>query len=308
MEQTYDRIQTAGSGDVAQAVVQPNPAEIYGQLDSTINDLATNFESLPPETQEHLRKAMQPINMPQAWGQDRSELWSKLDRSAQAYIAERELQAAQKISELGNRGKLPDEFGSVMEKYGSVIPRGPDGNPMAPPAVMESLLVAHHALETHPAAAIQWLANSYGVNLGELAHDPRSAAQQAQYAQAAQQLQNQLAQMQAQHQQWHAKRMQYIQREAENYIREKDYWPSIEDEVIRQVNAVKETNPGLVEADPLAVMKEAEKRAGHHWRRDQAERHRSEEKGRRRQASRIIERQVGPREITEQYLQRYLVI
>ena len=52
-----------------------------------------------------------------------------------------------------------------------------------------------------------------------------------------------------------------MQREIENYIREKSYWPEIEEEVHRQVNAVKDQNPSLYAMDPLRVIREAEQRA-----------------------------------------------
>jgi hypothetical protein len=251
-----------GSGDVAQAPAEPTCEQAQGQLNSTIDSLASNFANLPPETRKHLLEAAQPVAMPQAWSQEKAELWDKLDRQAQAYIAERELQAQQKISELGHRGKPADDFAPVLERYANHIPRDPaTGQPMPAPAVMESLLAAHHALETHPQAALQWLANSYGVDLGQLGSNPAAAVQQQQYAQAAQQLQHQLAQLRVEQQQWQAQRQQYLQREVEGLINGKDHWPSIEDEAVRQVNAVREQNPSLFHMDPLRVVRDAVERA-----------------------------------------------
>jgi hypothetical protein len=269
MEQTYNRIQ--GAGDTSQAVVQPNPAELYGQLDGTIDALTSDFANLPRETQEHLRKAIEPIEMPQAWGQDRAELWGKLDRSTQAYIAERELAATQKVTQQGHElaelrkaGGVGAELGSVIEKFSSVIPRGMDGNPMAAPEILAGLLNAHSALERNPIGALQWLARSYGIDPGHIGIQGGGQQQQQAQAQAqVQQLQHQLSQLQNQHQQWQQQRQGYFQREMESFIKERaDYWsPELEDEVLRQVNAVRDTNPSVFNMDPLTVVRQAEARA-----------------------------------------------
>src|SRR5262245_50640596 len=91
-------LQRFGTGQTAREGQQQS-----GKLDGAIDDLATNFDSLPEETKAHLRTAMERLPMPQSWAAERAEMWGKLDRSAQDYIAQRELEAQRKISELGNR-------------------------------------------------------------------------------------------------------------------------------------------------------------------------------------------------------------
>jgi hypothetical protein len=160
---------------------------VQGQLNSTIDSLASDFANLPPETREHLLKAAQPLGMPTSWSQDKAEAWSKLDRSVQDYVLARENQAQEKITQQGHElaelrraGGVSAELGGVLERYSNHIPRGQDGQPMAPPQVLESLLSAHHALEQNPAAAIAWLAQSYGLDLGQLGVNPATSAEQAQ--------------------------------------------------------------------------------------------------------------------------------
>jgi hypothetical protein len=162
--------------------------------------------------------------------------------------------------------KRNNKFWTYARKFVvGVIPRGADGSPLPPQAVMESLLSAHHALETHPAAAIAWLAQSYGVDLGQLAYDPAAEAQRqqvtTQHQQAMQQLQHQYQQLQAQHQHWHNQRLQYLQNQILDYAKDKAHWPEIENEVYHQIAAIRDQRPGLYEIDPMAVLKEAEKRA-----------------------------------------------
>src|SRR5262249_19737840 len=153
LSEAYDR---ASKGEAVLAPGEPTPAEIFGRRDAAVDALTAYFDNLPAETKEYIRQAIDRPPMPQAWGQDKSELWGKLDRSAQEYIAERELQAQQKISELGNQAKA-SSLDEVIGKYSAHIPRGPDGQAMSPPAVLESLLQAHYTLEQNPAAAIQFL-------------------------------------------------------------------------------------------------------------------------------------------------------
>jgi primosomal protein N' len=175
-----------------------------------------------------------------------------LDREREVH--EQVTRQGQELAELRRGGGTAAELGTVLEKYGSVIPRGADGNPMAPQAVIESLLSAHHALETHPAAALAWLAQSYGVDLGQMTGAPQNHA-------AVQQLQNAYQQLQWQQQQQQHQRQQYLQEQILDYLKEEVHSPEVEDEMMRQVEAVKATNPRLFAADPMAVIKQAHPRA-----------------------------------------------
>jgi hypothetical protein len=265
MSAVYDR---ASKGEAAPAVSAdvPGPSleEVYSKRDAALDGVVSVFDTLPDEAREYLRSAIDRPKMPQAWSADRAEAWAKLDASTQAYIAQRELEAQQKISELGNR-KSSDEFAPVLERYGSVIPRGQDGQPMAPPQVLESLLSAHHALEQNPAAAIQWLAQSYGLDLRQMAYDPTAAQQQqevvSQYAQAMQRAQAEVAQLRAQQQQWQQQRQQHLYNQIFEYGKDKPHWAEIEQEAMHQIAAIRDANPGLFEIDPMGCLKEAEKRA-----------------------------------------------
>jgi hypothetical protein len=117
---------------------------------------------------------------------------------------------------------------------------------MAPQAVLETLLQAHLALEQNPAAAIAHLANSYGIDWKSVGLDPRLEAQrQGQLHQARQQA----AMLQQQHQQWQSQRQQYLQKEIESLITGKEHWSEIENETMVQLNAMRQQNPRLAEAD-----------------------------------------------------------
>jgi hypothetical protein len=268
LEQTYNRIQARGdSGQQSPAVSAdiPGPSleEVYGRRDAALNELASNFDTLPEETKAYLRTAIDRLPMPQAWSQDKAEAWAKLDPVTQKYISERELQAAQKISELGQAKSSP--FDEVVQRYSSHIPRGPDGNPMPAQSVLDHLLAAHAMLESQPGPAIQALANSYGIDLRQMAHDPQAAAQQqqivSQYAQQVQHLQAQVAQLQSQRSQYQSQRAQWLQQQALEYLKDKEYSPEFENEIHHQVAAIRDRNPAQFEIDPMSVLREAERRA-----------------------------------------------
>jgi hypothetical protein len=201
------------------------------------------------------------------------QLWAQTPPQVRDLISQREHEVQQLLSRQGRelselrKGNGASELGAVMDKYQGRIPNGPDGAPMAPAAVLNSLLKAHDMLESNPMMAIAFLAQNYGVSLAALGQDPEAVSMQQQqmasYQQAMAQAQQHAQQLQQQQQQLQQQRQQYFQRELENFIKERsEYWSSdLEDEVVRQVDAVKAQNPSLFAMDPLTVVRQAESRA-----------------------------------------------
>jgi hypothetical protein len=197
--------------------------------------------------------------------------WAQTPAPVRELIAAREREAQQRLSEQGREiAQLKAtggsaELGNVIGKYSNHIPRGPDGNPMSPPVILESLLQAHSILEQDPQTAIQWLANSYGVNLGALAQDPQAAQYQAQlvghFQQEAQRIQQEVAQLRASQSQLRHQRQQYLQTEILRLIDGKENWNEIEPEVVRQLEAVRSQDPSAYELDSLRAVREAIERA-----------------------------------------------
>src|SRR5262245_25927016 len=93
---------SAGGQQSAPAPGEPTAEEIYARRGAAVDALTAGFDDLPAETKEYIRQSLDRPPMPQAWGQDKSELWGKLDRSAQEYLLQRELEAQQKITSQGN--------------------------------------------------------------------------------------------------------------------------------------------------------------------------------------------------------------
>jgi hypothetical protein len=274
MEQTYNRIQARGDSlpDAATDVAPEGPSlnEIYGKRDASINELANTFDTLPDEAREYLRSAIDRPKMPQAWGADRAEAWAKLDASTQGYIAQRELEAAQKITELGQEvshmrqsGGMVGELADVVAHFTPRLP--PEVANMSRPEQIARLYAASEAIHRDPIGSIIQLARHHGVDLSQIGGNPQAAAQQrevlAQHQQAVAQLQSEVSRLRQQQSQYQSQRAQWLQQEALEYLKDKEYSPEFENEIHHQVAAIRDRNPAQFEIDPMSVLREAERRA-----------------------------------------------
>jgi hypothetical protein len=200
------------------------------------------------------------------------DTWAAMPQEARDLFLQREQESQAKISQYGREvaelkkaGGTSAELGEIVSRYSAHIPRDATGQPMPALAVMEHLLAAHAMLESQPAAAVQALANYYGVNLGAFAHDPDAAQHQQQlvgaFQQESQRIQQEVAQLKATQQQWTHQRQQYLQQEILRLIDGKEHWNQIEPEVVRQLEAVRSQDPSAYELDSLRAVREAIDRA-----------------------------------------------
>ena len=174
---------------------------------------------------------------PTSLSREAREHWPSLPEPVQKFIAEREMQATQKISELSEYAKVAREITQVFEQFSETMPKLADGQAAPPSQVMQHLLAANHALETNPQEALQWLAQSYGVDLGTA--DTERVRQQA-YAEMQQQ-----QQWEQQKQAWeqHQRQTQKVQAHVEAFTRDKPHWDQIEADVLYFIPAEKAKNP-----------------------------------------------------------------
>jgi hypothetical protein len=182
------------------------------------------------------------LDLPQSWGK-KTDLWGKLDPEARKFVQQREQEFHKRVTELGQAAKqarrsdTDSQIGAVYERHRASIPRLPDGRELAPHEAFELLLSAHQRLESQPAAAIQSLAQQYGVDLSAFGRpevDPITQIRQQERAAVQSEFQQMLAQ---QHAQQETARVQYLTEELGNFAKGKDYWAKIEDEVVHQIFA-----------------------------------------------------------------------
>ena len=169
----------------------------------------------------------------------------------QQWIAEREAQAQQKITEQGRqlselqrgaRGAMPhlEHVERIARETG-----------LTPDATLQHWAAADHFLKTNPEGAIRYLAAAHGVDLaGFSSDDPQ--LQQAREMQA-----QQIEQMRSEYAQWHQQRAAAraaLNAAIKRFADGKPYWPQIESQVVQQLFAMKMADPGRVQADPMGAL------------------------------------------------------
>ena len=213
---------------------------------STEADFPKNHEAPPADEAGEQREETpvdSDINPPASLDTKTREHWKSTPPDIQRFISERELQAQQKISELGRSAKQLGELSGVFEQFRETIPKLPNGQAMPPQSVIQHLLTANHILETNPKGAIEWLARSKGIDLSEFAGQQQHAPQQVDL----EQVRNEAYQAALQH--MHQQQTAVHEQQASNYIEKfaegKPYWPQIENQVLYHILALKGTNPEM---------------------------------------------------------------
>jgi hypothetical protein len=222
------------------------------------------------EAQYEAPQAPRTATRPQSLSPTAQPHWDRTPAEMQQWIAEREHQSTQKINELGQQlGELrragstqsagSADFGDVLQRFDSVIPRMPDGQPVPVNALLEESLTLAAMLRGSPeerALAIHTVARQAGMDLNQLAHDPQAAAQREQ-AIAQHAWQSAQAQFAQQQQQTQMARAQHLTSAVHNFSADKPYWGEIEGAVLGQIEAIKATEPWRLETEPMAVLKQA---------------------------------------------------
>jgi hypothetical protein len=121
-----------------------------------------------PATEASPAPAGEAPKMPVSWPKEQAEAWAKLDKPAQEYILRREGEFEKGIQAKTEKFKPYEELDKVFEPW-----RERWQLEGASPAVkVQQLLAAQAYLDRNPVEAIQWLAQSYGVNLGQTGQQP----------------------------------------------------------------------------------------------------------------------------------------
>lgn len=156
MRAAWDKLHPARAPDgkftAKEAPVEAAPAEPVTETDEASEASPAPAGEAPPK-------------MPVSWPKDQAEAWSKLDKPAQEYILRRESEFEKGIQQKSEKYKPYEELDKIFEPW-----RERWQLEGASPAVkVQQLLAAQAYLDKNPVEAIQWLANSYGVNLGQAA-------------------------------------------------------------------------------------------------------------------------------------------
>lgn len=110
---------------------------------------------------------------PVSWPQDKAEAWSKLDPDARDYILKREAEVAKGFQTTAEKYKPLEEVDRLLEPYKAKL----EAEGLSPVQGIQRLLRAQDIMERNPIEGLNWLARSYGVNLGQLAAQPAGQEQ-----------------------------------------------------------------------------------------------------------------------------------
>lgn len=215
---------------------------------------ATSIEGQPPET-----GAAEPetpaIPAPHSWPADMKAKWDTLPPDAREYIAKRESEAHSAISRMGQQVKALEPVVDVLEQNRSVFER----NGLNYQDGINALIRAQVALETNPVAAIQQLAQAYGVDLGVFGGnaDPSGASQhvaalQAQVTNLQRQLQETSSRVMSREQQEMLAQQQALEAQVSDFLKDKPDFDALEHEIVALIPAIRGRNPGMSAKDILA--------------------------------------------------------
>ena len=247
MAQTFDRV-TAQETGFAKV---PNEHELTKYSDYNVSE---NPETEPNETPQQPTDG---IRAPASLSPTMQQQWGATPREMQQWIAEREAQAQQKITEQGRQLSELQRGSQASLPHLEHVARVAQETGLTPDATLQHWAAADHFLKTNPEGAIRYLAAAHGVDLASFDGDPQQ--QQAREMQA-----QQIEQMRSEYAQWHQQRQQqeqHLTAAINRFADGKPYWAEIEPQLLQQLFALKMSDPGRVQADPMGALKEAEKLA-----------------------------------------------
>jgi hypothetical protein len=178
---------------------------------------------------------------PVSWAADSKALWASLPPAVQQAVLKRETEVSngfrQKSEDVRRYEQALTPIAQESQKRGLTTEQG-----------IQRLMDGQRFLETQPAQAILWLAQSNGIDLAELASNPPAATQQvrpdpmfAQVTQTVQSLQSRLDEM----------TMGQNQSLVESFSASNPHYADVEDALPDLIKEVRATRPNLSPAETL---------------------------------------------------------
>lgn len=198
---------------------------------------------------------------PQSWSADLDQWWSELPPERQEFLSKREMEAHQKITQLGEKATVAEKYASIIERHRQLIGQNP------PEQEIENLFQTKAALLRDPEGSLKWMAQQLGVDLSQFAQaqNGEAPAENDQIRSLTQQVAQLTRQLGETHQRLTAREQQEVQAQQQSlaslvtdFSKDKDYWNDIEGEVLAQIHAIKAASP---DKDPKTILQEAHDRA-----------------------------------------------
>lgn len=213
-----------------------NNGQFKGQPEAAPIEAAPETETTDQAQQEAPGTAQPSTEAPNAWSAEEKALWAKVPPDAQSIIARRETEAHRTITQQGQQIAQLQPVSQVLERHRDSFVR----NNVTPDRGMELLLAASNALDENPAAAIQQLAQQYGVDLKQIAtgEAPQSNQELVQLRQHVRQLESKLTAREQAEQQTRTHTLEQTIESFANREDVKPYYADLEAEILAQLPGI----------------------------------------------------------------------
>ncbi|HXF89587.1 MAG TPA: hypothetical protein VNK48_14625 [Xanthobacteraceae bacterium] len=194
------------------------------------------------------------IEAPRSWPPERQAQWASLTPEMQQFLAHRERQVQDGFTRLGRHAKAMEPVRQIIEAHKGTFER----NKLSVEEGLKALLTAQEALDRNPIEGIRWLAQTYGVDLGQLATTSDMPPDPA-----VDRLTRQVADLQRQLEAERAARTQReqaevhwlesdIMRQIDQFAADKPDFDSLQAEIYANIAAIQQAKPELPIPDVLA--------------------------------------------------------
>lgn len=229
-------------------------------------------DQAPEKVTEQAPPAIQP---PNSWSSEVKNEWATVPPKLQEYIARRETETHEKITQQGQALSQLQPLRSVVEQYADIFER----SGLAPEDGLSRLLNAERLLEQNPTAAIAQIAQAYGVDLAMYA-PPANQSEAA--------LRNHIAMLESRQIELNNRLQQREAREAETqqktvlseierFASDKSDWAELENDILVEITGIRANiaNGLLNDMTPNEILAKAYERAQRNnpevWQRKQDE-------------------------------------
>lgn len=198
------------------------------------------------------------IEAPNSWSAEMKAKFGALPPEAQQYIADREREAHQAITQKGEQIKAFEPIRQTLDQHREVFLK----NGVTEAEGVQRLFAADRFLQERPAEAIQWLANHYGVDLRQFGTGTQQHDQSQQPSSEVIQLRRELAEIRnsltARERNEQQAQTATVAQAIEKFASENPYFNDVEDELMGMIPVIRSKEPGLTYSE---VLKKAYDRA-----------------------------------------------
>ena len=160
---------------------------------------------------------------PSSWSADAKALWPSLSPALQQAVLKREGEVSEGFKSYGQKVKDYEPIAQVLQPIRSML----DLNGVEPATYVRQLVAADQYLRTKPQEAIRWIAQQYGIDLGQTTAAPEDTYVDPQLAAVKQQLAGLAQNFQQQQQAGRDAEARRIQAEIEAFKKDHEHFDDV---------------------------------------------------------------------------------